>query len=254
MLIALLWGLVQGLTEFLPVSSSGHLVLVPVLLGLPPPGLATSAVLHLGTLLAVLAYYRTDLVRMARFRNDAQGRHLVVLLVVGTIPAGILGLTLEGPLSVLFASPQMVAAALIGTALILFAAGLVPMGLRRIEETRVTDALLVGLAQGLALIPGISRSGATIAAGLSRRLDGREAARFSFLLAIPAIAGAGLFEALQLGEEGELDPSVLVGVLSAAVSGYAAIAVLVRAMQRFGLAPFAWYCLLAGTAALLLVP
>lgn len=253
MLVAALWGLVQGLTEFLPVSSSGHTVLVPALLRVPPPDLATSAVLHLGTLMAVLAYFRRDLGRMAAFRHDDQGRRLIFLVLVGTIPAAAAGLLLEGPLEGLFRSPRSVAVALIGTGLILAGAALLPAGLRRLEEAGLPDALLVGAAQALALVPGISRSGATIAAGMTRRMEGVEAARFSFLLAIPAIAGAGGLQLLQLGGEGRLDPSLGVGVLVAALSGYAAIALLLRALHRFGLFPFALYCLAAGSAALVLL-
>jgi undecaprenyl-diphosphatase len=252
-LTALLWGLVQGLTEFLPISSSGHLVLVPELLGIPAPDLATSAVLHLGTLAAVLLYYRKDLSALLRFRTDPNARHLLFLLVLGTIPAAVAGLTLEGPLEMLFVSPRSVALALMGTGVILLVAAFLPRGRRRTSQARPWEALLVGVAQAVALVPGISRSGTTIAAGLARRLEGAEAARFSFLLAIPAIAGAGFVEGLELGGRGQLSGTVWVGMLTAAVAGYASIALLLRALVRFGLLPFAAYCLLAGTAAFLLV-
>lgn len=249
MLIALFWGLIQGLTEFLPISSSGHLVLVPELLGLEGPDLATSAVLHLGTLLAVLAYYRTDLMAMLRPRRHPQAGRLIALIALGTVPAAIAGLLLEDPISALFESPALTALALVGTGVILFGASLLPVGGRTTEEMSWADAILVGAAQALALIPGISRSGATISTGLARRAEPGEAARFSFLLAIPAIAGAGLYEALRLEDYGGLDMTVLAGLLAAAVSGYAAIAVLLRALGRFGIRPFAWYCLAVGSGA-----
>lgn len=255
MLSAIIWGLVQGLTEFLPISSSGHLVLVPAAanaLGwdLGEPSLAVSAVLHLGTLIAVLAYFRHDIRRLLGFRNDPEARRLWLLLIIGTIPA-LVGLPLEGPLESLQDDPVKVGLALIATSLILMAGIRLVNGRRTLEQARPIDALLIGLFQALALIPGISRSGATIVAGTARGLEPGEAARYSFLLGVPVIAGGGLLSLLRISDAGALQPSLLVGLVVAAVSGYAAIALLLAALRRVGLAPFAAYAFVAGLAAVL---
>jgi len=252
-LSTIIWGLVQGLTEFLPISSSGHLVLVPAALsslGLetPEPSLLVSAVLHLGTLLAVLAYFRSDIVRLLRFRRDADGRKLWVLLIVGTIPA-LIGLPLEGPLERFQDDPSKVGIALIGTAVILFVGSRFAQGRRTLVDASPGEGLLVGLAQALALIPGISRSGSTIAAGSMLGLTPTEAARFSFLLGIPTIAGGGLLALLRVGGTGSIDGSLWVGLAVAALSGYAAIALVLTALKRVGLLPFAYYAVVAGLAA-----
>lgn len=254
---AIIWGLVQGLTEFLPISSSGHLVLVPALLEaggaeMSDPDLATSAVLHLGTLVAVIAYYRRDLIELARFRTEPQARHVLWLLALGTVPA-VIGLPLEGALSRLESNPDAVAIALLGTGAILFISTRLPIGSRRLEAGTTRDALIVGVSQALALIPGISRSGSTITAGLARGLDRREAARFSFLLAIPTIAGGGLLSLGDLISTGvDLGP-VAVGFLFALVSGYAAIALILRILVTRGFAPFVAYCLTMGTVSLIIL-
>lgn len=257
MISAIIWGLVQGLTEFLPVSSSGHLVLVPAFLNrlgmeLDEPSLAVSAVLHLGTLLAVLVYFRSDLVRLLRFRTDAGSRTLWKLLVIGTIPA-LVGLPLEGLLEHLQDDPRLVGAALIGTGLILLIGYRLAEGTRRLEDGTAADGWAVGIAQASALIPGISRSGSTITAGMARGLTGAEAARYSFLLGIPTIAGGGLLSVFEVSGETGLDASLVVGLVVAAVSGYAAIALLLAALRRIGLLPFAIYALVVGAAAVMLL-
>jgi undecaprenyl-diphosphatase len=249
---AILWGLIQGFTEFLPISSSGHLVLVPALLGTDGPDLATSAMLHLGTLIAVLIYYRADLVRMARF--DRPGRRLVTLIILGTIPAAALGFAFEDQLDRINETPKTVAVFLAITGIILLATMLLRFGDRNTESLRVIDAVFIGGAQAFALIPGVSRSGMTIASGLARGLHRLEAARFAFLLGIPAIAGGGLLSMLDLMDEGGgIAASTWVGVAVAAVSGYAAIALLIRVLGRIGLAPFGMYCVVAGTLSFILL-
>jgi len=252
MLDSILWGLIQGLTEFLPISSSGHLVLVPALLGREGPDLATSAMLHLGTLVAVLAYYRTDVAGMLRF--DRPGRRLLTLLVIGTIPAVVLGLAFESRLEELTESPKVVAIFLIITGVILLATLLLKPGRRTVDDVNPKDAGLIGLAQAAALIPGISRSGVTISSGLARGFESTEAARFAFLLGIPAIAGAGLLSMAELITEGTgITFSIVVGTVVAAVAGYAAIALLIRLLARVGLAPFGIYCLFIGGLALVVL-
>ncbi|HEX6947326.1 MAG TPA: undecaprenyl-diphosphate phosphatase [Acidimicrobiia bacterium] len=250
MLTALVWGLVQGLTEFLPVSSSGHLVVVPAFLSrlgmeIAEPDLAISAVLHLGTLTSVLIYFREDIARMLRFRTDPDGRRVLLLLVIGTIPA-ISGLFLEGPLDRFQDTVANVGWALIATGVILLIGQRFARGVRRLEEGNIPDAIVVGLAQALALIPGISRSGSTITAGNVRGFDPREAARFSFLLGIPTIAGAGLLQIPELADAGRLDGPLAVGFLAAAISGYLAISFLLSVIRKVGLIPFAGYALVVG--------
>ncbi len=253
MLDAAFWGLVQGLTEFLPISSSGHLVLVPALLGMDEPDLATSALLHLGTLLAVLWYYRSDLLGLLHVRTDPEARIVLTMLAIGTIPAAFIGLTLRGPIEIVFQDPKIAAVALIVTGLILSLSLMLPTGTRELGSGRARDAIVVGIAQAFALIPGISRSGMTITAGIAQGFTRVQAARFAFLLAVPSIAGAGFLEGLDLVSTGGFEAGILVGVAVAAVSGYAAIAVLLRLLTSVGLAPFAAYCLVFGTAAFFLV-
>lgn len=255
MLAAIIWGLIQGLTEFLPVSSSGHLVVVPALLSqlgieIGQPDLAVTAVLHLGTLLAVLVYFRADLMRVLRFRTDEGGRRIALLVAVGTIPA-IVGLPLADALDRFQDSASNVGWALLGTGLILLVGQRLAGGDRLLTQGRIPDAVVIGVAQALALIPGISRSGITIAAGNGRGFSPEEAARYSFLLGIPAIAGGGLSQLLELSGADAASSALLVGTLVSAVSGYAAIALLLAALRRVGLAPFAVYCFVIGAVAIL---
>jgi undecaprenyl-diphosphatase len=249
---AAFWGLIQGLTEFLPISSSGHLVLVPALLGQEPPDLATSAMLHLGTLAAVLVYFRRDVVDVVTFSD--KGRRLLVLLLIGTIPAAVLGLGLQSQVEQLNEQPRGVAVALLITGIVLFSTRWIRRGRRTTDEVTVKDTLIIGLGQAVALIPGVSRSGSTISTGLLRGFTDAEAARYSFLLGIPAIAGAGLLGGKDLLDSGVgIGPEVFVGMVVAAVSGYAAIAFLLRLIGKTGLAPFGLYCIVAASVALLVL-
>lgn len=250
MLAAIIWGLVQGLTEFLPVSSSGHLVIVPALLGevgfeIEAPSLAISAVLHLGTLIAVLAYFRDDVMKVLRIRTDPEGRKIALLVAVGTIPA-VIGLPLKDTLETFQGTVSNVGWTLMATGVILVIGQRLARGARVLADGRVPDAIVIGIAQAFALIPGISRSGITIAAGNGRKFRPTEAARFSFLLGIPAIAGAGLTQLPDLIGSGELGLDLAIAMLVAAVSGYLAIAALLAALRRVGLTPFALYCLAVG--------
>lgn len=253
MLTAALWGLVQGLTEFLPISSSGHLVLVPALLGIEEPDLATSAVLHLGTLAAVIWYYRQDLARLVHLRTDPGARRILWLLVLGTIPAAAVGLLFDTKIEIIFTEPWLTAALLVATGVVLTAGLAIPRGERRMDEGRTGDALVVGMAQAIALLPGVSRSGMTMTAAMAQGFERVEAARFAFLLAVPAIAGAGILKLTDLVGSGGFEAATLVGVATAAVSGYLAISVLVRLLGRYGLAPYAVYCLVFGGLAWWLV-
>jgi undecaprenyl-diphosphatase len=254
---AIVWGLVQGLTEFLPVSSSGHLVLVPAFLSragydIGAPELTVSAVLHLGTLLAVIVYYRKDLLTLTKAGSDPQARRVLGLLALGTLPA-LVGLVAKDALDRLEEDPRSVALALLGTGVVLAVGSRLILRDGRLESGSARDALRVGVAQAVALIPGISRSGMTITEGLRVGLAPAEAARFSFLLAIPTIAGGGLLSLLELAGANISFGPILVGLAVSAVSGYLAIAALLKALARVGFAPFAVYCLVVGTAGLIVL-
>jgi len=249
-LAAIIWGLVQGLTEFLPISSSGHLVVVPEFLDdlgfdIAPPSLAVSAVLHLGTLLAVVVYFRADLMKVIRLRENPEGRKIALLVAVGTIPA-IIGLPLRDQIENLQEDVTKVGVALIATGVILVIGQFFAKGARQMIEGKIPDALVVGVAQAFALIPGISRSGITISAANSQGFEPTQSARFSFLLGIPAIAGAGLISLPEIFEVEALGWDLVVGLVVAAISGYAAIAFLLASLRRIGLIPFAVYCFIVG--------
>lgn len=230
---AALLGLVQGLTEFLPISSTAHLRIVPALLGRADPGAAFTAVVQLGTLAAVVAYFARELGRLDRRR--------ALQIMVGTIPIGVAGVALEPFITGHARSLWVVAAALVAVAGVMVAAERLGRQHRAAADVRLADALLVGLAQACALVPGVSRSGATIAAALLLGLRRDDAARFSFLLSIPAIGAAGLFELEDaLPSRAELLP-VAVATAVAGVTGYASIAWLLRYLRTRTLVGFAVY-------------
>jgi undecaprenyl-diphosphatase len=249
-LAAVIWGLIQGLTEFLPVSSSGHLVIIPAFLSemgidVAVPSLAVSTVIHLGTLAAVLIYYRSEVMSVLHFRTNPEGRKLALLVGIGTIPA-LIGLPLADEVEGMQASVAAVGWQIIATGVILVIGQRVATGARRLMEGRIPDALVVGVAQAIALIPGISRSGVTIAAANLRKFDPAEAARFSFLLGIPAIAGAGFSQLFALPAQGGFTAELAVAMVVAGVSGYLAIAFMMNSIKRIGLYPFAIYCFVLG--------
>ncbi len=249
-LSAIIWGLIQGLTEFLPVSSSGHLIIIPAFLAefgvdIEPPSLAVSAVLHLGTLLAVLVYFRDDVKKVLRLRSDSEGRNIALLVTIGTVPA-LIGVPLQGTFDSFQDTVSNVGWALIATGVILVIGQRLATGARVLMDGRVPDAVIVGIAQAFALIPGISRSGITISTGNGRKFAPIEAARFSFLLGIPAIAGAGLSQLPELIGSGEFGLDLVTGFAVAAMAGYMAITWLLAALRNVGLYPFAIYCLAVG--------
>lgn len=246
---AIIWGLVQGLTEFLPISSSGHLVVVPAFLGIDAPNLQTAALLHLGTLAAVVVFYWGDLRWLLRFRSDAVARRVIGLLALASVPAA-LGVMFRDSISSLFASTSAVGLALLATGIVLWLSGRLKHGDGEVEGFSSRSALLVGLSQAAALIPGISRSGVTITTGMASGLSRSEAARFSFLLGVPAIAAAGIFEGYGVVAEGGIGVPTLAGVVVAGLSGYAAIKLLLRILVNIGLRPFSYYCLGVGVAVL----
>ncbi len=254
---AIVIGVVQGLTEFLPISSSAHLILLPRLLGWDNPFLNSPAfvvMLHLGTLAALLVYFWRDLLRYAvaglavlrdRRIGDDPERRMAVLLAASVIPAAVVGVVLEDFVDTFFRENLLaVAALLVVGAAILVAGERLARHERQMHELRVRDALAIGVAQALALFPGISRSGITIAAGLFLRLERAQAARFAFLMGTPIIFGAGLWKMRELigGEAGAFDPAVLLaGMIAAAISGLAAIALLLAFLRRFSTDVFSIY-------------
>jgi undecaprenyl-diphosphatase len=256
---ALVLGCVQGLTEFIPISSSGHLVLVPAALGWPEPGLAFDVMLHAASLLALLVYFSGELLDLVRgfTARDREARRLFGALVVGTIPAVIAGLTLGDYFEASFADAAASAVQLVITAAILVAAELVLRvqerrtsargdRLRGLHDINTTDAGIIGVAQAVAILPGISRSGSTIGAGLALAIGRDDAARFSFLLAIPALAGATLLEVPRLGGTSLGLGAAVAGFLASLVTSYASISALIRYLRSRSLYPFAAYCVVAG--------
>ncbi len=262
---AIILGMVQGLTEFLPVSSSGHLVIFQKLLGFRQDGLAFDVFVHFGTLMAVALVFREDIKQILRtlpgvpafivsgFKiktQDDKYRALSIFIVIASIPAGIIGITLEDKVALLFQSLLVVSLALLVTGLVMWTARFA-----RERETFMngTQAFLIGFAQALAIIPGISRSGSTIVAALWLGIDRELAARFSFLLSIPVILFAVLQQTGQLLEAapGGRELVVLgVGTLSAAVFGYLAIIWLLKIVKRGRLDLFAYYCFAVGGVSL----
>ena len=255
---AIVLGAVQGLTEFIPVSSSGHLVLVPEALGWGEPGLSFDVMLHVGSLVALLIYFSGDLIDLVRgfMAGDEGARRMVVLLAIGTIPAAAAGLLLSDFFEEQFKDEGAAAIQLLFTAAILVGAEQVLRfhekrtartgeSLREMEDLRAPDALAVGVAQALAILPGISRSGSTIATGLALSVERDDAARFSFLLAIPALVGATILEVPELASSSLGFGAALGGLLASLVTSYAAIWGLIRYLKTNTLYPFAVYCVIA---------
>jgi undecaprenyl-diphosphatase len=274
---AVILAIVQGLTEFLPVSSTAHLVLFPWLFGWPEGGLPFDVALHVGTLAAVLLYFIRDWVELtlaglgmhypanASATQVQHNRRLFWYLVIGTIPAGIVGFLFEKKVDESLQSPLSVtvtvtiASALILVGLIMWVADRMANHTRELDQSNLGDAIVIGGAQALALIPGVSRSGITITAGLFRNMTREAAARFSFLLSTPVIAGAALTQVpklLKAHHSGGLDmpmSTVLISILVSGIVGYAVIAFFLRYLQTHTLKVFVYYRVLFGMLILLLV-
>jgi len=264
---AIILGIVQGLTEFLPVSSSAHLVFITDILGLQQ-NVAFDTLLHLGTLVAVVGYFWKDLVIIissffsslldifrGRFKEGLEEtpfKKLSWLLLVGTIPAGLMGILLKNEFEALFNSILYVGIFLIITGLLLWGAERVKPGDKDVKDISFKNALVIGVAQGIAIAPGISRSGATIAAGLFSGLNRELAARFSFLLSIPAILGAALVQAKDITSFDASTIVLIAGFVSAAIFGYLAIKLLLKIIKERSLMIFAYYCWIVGMAAIII--
>ena len=251
-------GLVQGLTEFLPVSSSGHLILVPHIFGWPDQGLAFDAVLHLGTLAALLAYFRREIMGML---SGSLSRRLAVLLILGTIPGGIAGVVLEKLVEAKLRSPLLIACTTAGWGIVMWVADRMARPAAKLpgdplERVSLGQTIAVGCAQALALIPGTSRSGITITAGLFSGFDRATAARFGFLLGIPITAGAGGLKALHLLKQG-LPPGeggpLTAALITTFVSGWFAVWFLVSYLKTRSLQPFVIYRILLALVIFLVI-
>jgi undecaprenyl-diphosphatase len=250
---AIVLALLQGLTEFLPISSSAHLILLPVVSGWEDQGLAFDVAVHVGTLTAVVAYYRKDLYKILRDwifslfgKEVSEDARLAWYVGFGTIPVGLVGLALSDEVKDVLRSPVVIAGATILFALVLWLAE------KKAKEQRsqitLLDAVVVGLFQAIALIPGTSRSGITITAGLLTGLRREQAARFSFLLSIPVIALAGMLHALDLYKSAEPVQwdLIAVGAAVSAVVAYITIGWFLRLLDRVGMMPFVFYRLILG--------
>jgi undecaprenyl-diphosphatase len=260
---AVVLGIVQGVTEFLPISSTAHLRIVPALLGWKDAGAAFTAVLQLGSLLAVIGYFLTDLLRMLRATAawladrsrppEPPARELGYLLV-GTIPVGIAGIAFKHAIEGSLRSLWVIATALIVIGLALAYVERIARRDRSFESITLRDAVIIGCAQALALVPGVSRSGITLLAALGLGMRREAAARFSFLLSVPAVAAAGIFELPKVLHARDVSGSALaIGLVAAAVSGYLSIAWLLRFLRVRSTIPFVVYRVALGAVLLVLL-
>jgi undecaprenyl-diphosphatase len=259
---AIVEGVVQGLTEFLPISSTAHLRIVPALFGWEDPGAAFTAVVQLGTMAAVLLYFRADLWRIVRawlggLRDPERRRTLDSRLgwyiILGTAPIAVLGLAFKDPIENEFRNLYLIGAALIVFGLLMAFIDETAKRTRGIDSLDARDGAFVGFAQALALVPGVSRSGATICAGLLRGFDRAAAARYSFLLSVPAVVLSGLFELRHVGGEGAAPAgATILAVVIAFVTGYASIAFLLRYLAHHTLGVFVAYRVVVGTLVIVL--
>ena len=261
---AIILGIVQGATEFLPISSSGHLLLIPSLFDLQEPNLNGIAIAHLGTLLAIQVYFRTDLWMILRAVLAGLGKRKLLgtfearlgwYIAIGTIPAIVFGFLLNNLIDELIESPIVAASLLIVTGIILIIGEQLVTGDKEFSQMTWSDAITIGFAQVLALLPGISRSGVTISTGLGRHLDRPTAARYSFLLGVPAIAGAGLLAMVDISQssiQADQIMQLFITFLVAAIVGYVCIRFLMNWLQRRNLYLFAAYCISFGSLYLLI--
>ncbi len=258
---ALVLGLIQGLTEFLPVSSSAHLSLAPWLFGWQDPGLAFDVALHFGTLVAVIWYFRAEwgklisaaisMIRNRKVQTIEEKR--VLFLILATIPGAIGGLLLEKKAETAFRTPALTATALIIMGIVLWAADRFSRMDRQLPAMRWLDALLIGCAQVIALIPGVSRSGSTISTGRLLGFDRQSAAVFSFLMSMPIIAAAVVLEGPEVLRTTGFSAPLIIGVLSAAISSWLAITILLRYVSRHSYGIFALYRVLLGIVVLVIL-
>jgi undecaprenyl-diphosphatase len=247
-------GIIQGLTEFLPISSSAHLALAPWLFGWEDPGLAFDVALHFGTLLAVLWYFRTEWATLLRAafgiitsgRIETPEKRRVIYLIIATIPGAIGGYLLQEQAETTFRSPQLIGITLIVMGIVLWLVDKVVDQRRVLGEMRWIDALLIGLSQVVALLPGVSRSGATMTTSRGLRFDRESAAEFSFLMSMPIIVAAIVMEGPKALSVAGLTNEMMSGVAASAISGWLAISVLMRYVSRHSYGIFAFYRIVFG--------
>lgn len=258
---AIVLGTLQGLTEFLPVSSSAHLSLTPWILGWQPAGLAFDVALHIGTLLALVWYFRAEWLRLGRgaltlLRErgavDAPSRQ-ALFVIIATIPAGLVGLLLANYAETVFRAPIITAIALIVMGALLWFVDARATQARTRDTMTWRDAVLIGIAQCFALVPGFSRSGSTITAARALGLERGEAAVFSFLMSLPIISAAAILKVPEALRSNGLSPALIAGIAAAAVSSWLAIAVLLRFVKTRSYAPFAYYRFALGALTLWLI-
>jgi undecaprenyl-diphosphatase len=255
---ALVLGLIQGISEFLPISSSAHLSLAPWLFGWPDPGLSFDVALHVGTLVAVLWYFWSEWISLIRSVFQIIGTRKVetveqrraVLLILATIPGGIAGLLLEKKAETAFRSPLITACALIILGLLLWIVDRAASAQRNLNDLTWKDALLIGCAQIGALVPGVSRSGSTMTAGRALGFDRNSAAAFSFLMSMPIIAAAAVLKVPHVLKTEGFSSPLIVGVLASAISGWFAIRMLIRYVSKHSYGVFAVYRVLIGLVVL----
>jgi len=255
---ALVLGLLQGLAEFLPISSSAHLAIVPWLFHWPDPGLSFDVALHFGTLIAVIWYFRAEWMALLRAtwqivitrKIETVEQKRAAFIVLATIPGGIAGLLLADKAETAFRNPALTASALIVLGILLWLADRLARADKPITHMKWIDALLIGIAQIFALVPGVSRSGSTITAGRALGFDRNGAAAFSFLLSMPIIAAAVVLKVPHVMRESGLALPLLVGVAASAISGWLAISVLLKYVSRHSYGVFALYRVVLGAAVL----
>ena len=261
---AILLGIIQGITEWLPVSSSGHLVIAQEFMGIESP-LFFDAMVHLGTLVVVVYVFRKEVIDVIKaffeiFKDLRSGvplkesmkeeqHHMAVLIIIGTIPTAVIGLVFRDPLESLYSNLLVVGIALLGTGCYLYFTQFVkPLNGKGIKEMTAKEALIIGTMQGVAIIPGVSRSGSTISTGIFVGLNKEVATRYSFLLFIPAILGAAILQThavISNGEEIDWIPT-LIGTVTAMLVGYMAIQLLLKIIQKSKLHLFSYYCWVVG--------
>lgn len=257
-------GIIQGLGEFLPISSTAHLILIPYFFNWQDPGLSFDVALHIGTLIAVIGFFWHDWLTILKLslqaisnfkcpisnqssnlndkniKNSGYSPKLLLLLIIASVPGAIFGFFLNDYAEHAFRNPLIIAFTLSVVGLILYLVDKYVIHKKNINHISIKDAILIGLSQAIAIIPGVSRSGATMTIGLALGLSREQAARFSFLLSTPIIIGAAIVKVPYLLQNGITVPIIL-GIIAAAVSGYLAIKYMMRFIQKVGYAPFFWY-------------
>lgn len=236
--------LIQGMTEFLPISSSGHLVIFQKLMGLEEPPVVFDIILHLGSLTAIIIYFRKQFLKSSQ--------KLIVLTLIGTLPAVFAGLFLDKYLEIIFNSLKMVGVSLLITAFLLFSTRLIKSATKKIFEVNILDAILIGIMQAIALLPGVSRSGSTMVGGLWRKLDQKTSFVFSFYLAVPAILGAAVLKMRKIENIGMESGLMFMGFIVSSLVSYLALIILHKVVVSNKLAIFGYYCLFLGMITLFL--